>query len=151
MRILLLAALLSCAASPAVAFFQGPWNENAQRGTIGGYAKASASRACLTGPTRGVLAGLERRYGTVKVISTCRPGAVIAGSGRPSQHRYGKAVDFMPNGNRAAMLAWLRANAGGAVITYASGHIHFDTGGYRNRIAGAKYKHYSARKKWRRR
>ena len=81
---------------------------------------ASASRACLTGETRSVLAGLEARFGSVRVISTCRPGAVIAGSGHPSQHRYGKAVDFMPNGNRAAVMAWLRANAGGAVITYAS-------------------------------
>lgn len=93
----------------------------------------SASRGCLTGQTRQVLSGLESRFGQVKVISTCRPGAVIAGSGRPSQHRFGKAVDFVPrSGQRAAMLAWLRANAGGAVITYASGHIHFDTGGYRN-------------------
>jgi uncharacterized protein YcbK (DUF882 family) len=94
---------------------------------------ASASRACLTPQTRQVLAGLEARFSAVRVISTCRPGAVIAGTGRPSQHRYGKAVDFMPApGQRAAMLAWLRSNAGGAVITYSSGHIHFDTGGYRN-------------------
>jgi uncharacterized protein YcbK (DUF882 family) len=94
---------------------------------------ASASRSCLTAQTRQVLAGLEARFGTMQVISTCRPGAVIAGSGQPSQHRYGKAVDFMPKaGQRGAVMAWLRANAGGAVITYASGHIHFDTGGYRN-------------------
>ena len=94
---------------------------------------SSSSRSCLTGQTRQVLAGLEARFGAVQVISTCRPGAVIAGSGMPSQHRYGKAVDFVPrSGQRAAMLSWLRANANGAVITYASGHIHFDTGGYRN-------------------
>lgn len=106
---------------------------------------ASASRACLTGETRAVLAGLEARFGAVKVISTCRPGAVIAGSGHPSQHRYGKAVDFMPNGNRGAVMAWLRANAGGAVITYASGHIHFDTGGYRNYAVSAKARRAYAR------
>ena len=94
---------------------------------------SSSSRSCLTGQTRQVLAGLEARFGAVKVISTCRPGAVIAGSGMPSQHRYGKAVDFVPrSGQRAAMLSWLRSHANGAVITYASGHIHFDTGGYRN-------------------
>jgi uncharacterized protein YcbK (DUF882 family) len=97
----------------------------------GNPAFASASRSCLTGDTRALLSRLEARFGTQKVISTCRPGAVIAGSGRPSQHRYGKAVDFHPRGNRGAILAWLRANAGGAVITYSSGHIHFDTGGYR--------------------
>jgi hypothetical protein len=109
------------------------------------HSGAGSSRACLTGPTRQVLAGLEARFGAVKVISTCRPGAVIAGSGRPSQHRYGKAVDFMPNGNRAAMLAWLRSNANGAVITYGSGHIHFDTGGYRNFAVSAKARRAFAR------
>ena len=94
---------------------------------------ASSSRSCLTGATRQVLAGLEARFGAMKVISTCRPGAVIAGSGMPSQHRYGKAVDFMPAaGQRAAILSWLRSHANGAVITYPTGHIHFDTGGYRN-------------------
>jgi uncharacterized protein YcbK (DUF882 family) len=78
-----------------------------------------------------VLAQREGRFGPVNVISTCRPGAVIAGTGRPSMHRYGRAVDFRPTspGQRAAMLAWLRGNAGGSVITYRSGHIHFDTGG----------------------
>jgi hypothetical protein len=106
---------------------------------------ASASRACLTADTRRVLSGLEARFGSVRVISTCRPGAVIAGSGRPSQHRYGKAVDFVPNGNRAAMMAWLRSNANGAVITYASGHIHFDTGGNRNFAVSAKARRAYAR------
>lgn len=104
------------------------------------------SRSCLTAQTRQVLAGLEARFGTVRVISTCRPGAVIAGSGMPSQHRYGKAVDFMPApGQRAAMMAWLRSNANGAVITYASGHIHFDTGGYRNFAIGKKARSAYAR------
>jgi uncharacterized protein YcbK (DUF882 family) len=106
---------------------------------------ATTSRSCLTADTRAVLAGLEARFGTVKVISTCRPGAVIAGSGRPSQHRYGKAVDFMPNGNRAAVMAWLRANTNGAVITYSTGHIHFDTGGYRNFAISAKARRSYAR------
>lgn len=98
----------------------------------------SASRACLTAQTRAVLAQLEGRFGPVRVISTCRPGATIAGTGHPSQHRYGRAVDFMPNpGQRAAMMQWLRGNAGGSVITYRSGHVHFDTGGY-SRVAYAE-------------
>lgn len=92
----------------------------------------SVSRACLTAQTRAVLAQFEGQFGPVKVISTCRPGAVIAGSGRPSQHRYGKAVDFVPPpGQRAAIISWLRQNANGAVITYRSGHVHFDTGPWR--------------------
>lgn len=112
----------------------------------GGAGGASASRSCLTGETRALLSRFEARFGSVKVISTCRPGAVIAGSGRPSQHRYGKAVDFMPKpGQRAAMLAWLRSNANGAVITYGTGHIHFDTGGYRNFAVSAKARRAYAR------
>lgn len=150
-RILLACSLVAMASSTAPAFFQGPWNTNAQRGTLQGYAKASASRSCLTGETRAVLAGMEARVGTVRVISTCRPGAVIAGTGRPSQHRYGKAVDFVPSGGqRASALAYLRGRGAGPVITYASGHIHFDTGG-RGRYAGPRHAYASARKKWRRR
>jgi hypothetical protein len=114
----------------------------ARRGSGG----AVASRGCLTGDTRALLSRFEARFGAVKVISTCRPGAVIAGSGRPSQHRYGKAVDFMPKpGQRGPMLAWLRSNANGAVITYGSGHIHFDTGGYRNYAISAKARRSYAR------
>ncbi len=111
----------------------GPFRTAKPKRTRGGAARAaSASRGCLTADTRRVLAGMESRFGAVKVISTCRPGAVIAGTGRPSQHRYGKAVDFVPRpGQRGAVLAWLRQNAGGAVITYGSGHIHFDTGPHR--------------------
>lgn len=130
LRLIAAALVLASVATPAAAFswsvYQGP-------GTLQGYKAASASRSCLTGETRALLSRLEGRFGRQQVISTCRPGAVIAGTGRPSQHRHGKAVDFRPNGNRAAILAWLRANAKGAVITYSSGHIHFDTGGYRYR------------------
>ena len=43
------------------------------------------------------------------------------------------------------MLAWLRSNANGAVITYGSGHIHFDTGGYRNFAVSAKARRAFAR------
>ncbi|MGV3635306.1 MAG: peptidase M15 [Pseudorhodoplanes sp.] len=125
----------------------GPFR-TADRGhrSRGGAGGASASRGCLTGETRALLSRFEARFGSVKVISTCRPGAVIAGSGRPSQHRYGKAVDFMPkSGQRGPMLAWLRSNANGAVITYGSGHIHFDTGGSRNFNISAKARRAYAR------
>jgi hypothetical protein len=92
----------------------------------------SVSRTCLTAQTRAVLAQMEGQFGPVKVVSTCRPGAVIAGSGKPSQHRYGKAVDVVPPpGQRASVIAWLRQHASGAVITYRSGHVHFDTGPWR--------------------
>lgn len=133
-KVLCVALALASVASPAFAFSWSVYQDRTIQAYVKGLAgKATASRSCLSGDTRAVLSRLEARFGAVKVISTCRPGAVIAGTGRPSQHRYGKAVDFMPNGNRSAVLAWLRSNVNGAVITYASGHIHFDTGGYRYR------------------
>lgn len=108
--------------------------------TIKGYKAASASRSCLTAATRAVLDRLEARFGAVKVISTCRKGAVIAGSGgKPSYHRYGKAVDFdVPRGvNKRDMVRWLYANNKGLVMTYARmNHIHFDTGSYHKIACG---------------
>jgi hypothetical protein len=72
---------------------------------------------------------VEATFGPVQVISTCRPGAVVAGTGHPSQHRYGRAVDFnAPPGKKAAIVAWLAANNTGGTMTYAHmGHIHMDT------------------------
>lgn len=153
MRPTLAAAIALCAGLvPATAqtsfptsfpnFFQ--FTPNAAKGASSPAARkpsrtrgASLSRACLTAQTRAVLAQLEGNFGPVKVISTCRPGAVIAGSGRPSQHRYGKAVDFVPPpGRRTAMISWLRQHANGMVITYRSGHVHFDTGPWRSYACG---------------
>jgi len=88
---------------------------------------ASASRSCLTAPTQAMLASLERAIGPVRVISTCRPGAVIAGTRRPSFHRLGMAVDFSTM-RRAAAIAYLRSR-GAFVMTYCNmGHIHFNLG-----------------------
>ena len=39
---------------------------------------------------------VERKFGRIKVISTYRRNAVIAGSRRPSYHRNCRAVDFNP-------------------------------------------------------
>jgi uncharacterized protein YcbK (DUF882 family) len=66
----------------------------------------------------------------VKVISTCRPGAVIAGSGKPSKHRYGLAVDFDAGSRKQAIVNWLIANhRSGGTMTYARmSHIHVDIG-----------------------
>lgn len=127
-------------------FGQGPWNVYAQRGTLQGYAKASTSRACLTSDTRSVLARLEARIGSVKIASTCRPGAVIAGTGRPSFHRYGKAVDFNTP-KRGSAIAFLRSQ-GVFVMTYCgSSHIHFNTGQRGASFCGAKRATYASARK----
>ena len=93
---------------------------------------ASASLACLPGELRSALADVERKFGPVTVLSTHRPGAVVAGTGRPSQHRDCRALDFRPSRNRGAIIAFLRNDprVQGLGI-YRSGHIHMDAGPYR--------------------
>lgn len=148
------ACLYAAACTNAFAFFQGPWNVNAQQaGTLQGYQKASSSRGCLTADTRAVLNRLEARVGSVSIVSTCRPGATIAGTGRPSFHRYGKAVDFNTR-NKAGAIAFLRTQ-GVFVMTYCGmSHVHFNTGQVGASFCGGRHAYASAARKakrWKRR
>lgn len=88
------------------------------------------SRSCLTSEARSLLGRIEANFGSVEIVSTCRPGAVIAGSGKPSKHRYGQAIDFSAGGRKAAIVNWLIANHhSGGTMTYAGmNHIHVDIG-----------------------
>lgn len=98
-----------------------------------------ASRSCLKASARALLNRIESRFGRVQVISTCRKGATIRGTGKPSKHRYGLAVDFKAPGRKAAIVSWLRKNhSGGGTMTYSNhGHIHVDIG-YRFVKLGAR-------------
>jgi hypothetical protein len=91
---------------------------------------ASTSRACLTPAARGLLNRIEAKFGRVQVVSTCRPGARIAGTGRISRHASGNAVDFQAGGKKAQVVRWLMANhRAGGIMTYAGmSHIHVDIG-----------------------
>lgn len=89
------------------------------------------SRTCLQSSARALLNRIESQFGSVQIVSTCRPGAVIAGSGRPSKHRYGLAIDFnAPSGKKGAIVQWLIKNHhSGGTMTYAGmNHIHVDVG-----------------------
>jgi peptidase M15-like protein len=95
------------------------------------FARGGTARTCLTSPARALLARIEEQFGPVRIISTCRPGAVIAGSGRPSRHASGNAIDFnAPAGRKPEVVRWLIANhRSGGVMTYAAmNHIHVDIG-----------------------
>ena len=94
------------------------------------YASPGTSRGCLTPSARALLSRIESQFGSVQVISTCRPGARIAGSGRISRHASGNAVDFNAGGRKAAVVRWLIANhKSGGTMTYAGmSHIHVDIG-----------------------
>ena len=90
-----------------------------------------ASRSCLQASALALLNRIEAQFGPVQVISTCRPGARVAGTGRPSKHASGLAVDFrVSDGRKAEVVRWLAANHhGGGVMTYRhSSHIHVDIG-----------------------
>jgi hypothetical protein len=89
-----------------------------------------APRACLTTAARALLNRIEQKFGPVKVVSTCRPGAMIPGSWRQSRHASGNAVDFDAGSRKAAIVAWLIANhRKGGTMTYAGmDHIHVDIG-----------------------
>ena len=87
-----------------------------------------------------VLDKIEARFGPVKVISTCRPGARIAGSGRISRHASGNAVDFEAGSRKGAIINWLVANhKTGGTMTYPDmSHIHIDIGQHFVSLAGGR-------------
>lgn len=102
---------------------------------------ADAPRTCLTPPARALLQRIEAKFGPVKLVSTCRPGALIAGTGRPSRHASGNAVDFDAGARKGTIVEWLIANHHeGGTMTYADmSHIHVDIGPYFVSIAGGQH------------
>lgn len=89
-----------------------------------------APRACLTEAARALLDRIERQFGAVQVISSCRPGALIPGTAHPSRHAAGNAVDFLAGSRKTAVVEWLVANhRDGGTMTYPGmDHIHVDVG-----------------------
>jgi hypothetical protein len=102
---------------------------------VGSSGAASTGRSCLPTVLRQALEDIENKFGTVEVISTHRPGAVIAGTGRRSKHADCRAADFNPPpGKHREVLAWLNQNHKGGIGTYSCGmhHIHIDNGDARH-------------------
>lgn len=101
------------------------------RSSYGGGGGASTSRACLTSAARALLNRIEGRFGSVQIVSTCRPGARIRGTGKRSKHASGEAIDFkVPGGRKAEVIRWLLANhrSGGTMTYPGMSHIHVDIG-----------------------
>ena len=120
-------------------------------GFVAGGAEArgggGASRSCLTSAARSLLGRIESQFGQMQIISTCRPGARIAGSGRVSRHASGNAVDFNAGGRKGAVIRWLVANhRSGGTMTYShSSHIHVVVGQYFVSLSGSRTRVASAR------
>jgi hypothetical protein len=92
---------------------------------------ANAGSGCLPGILKQRLSQIRSSFGPVRIVSTIRRGARIAGSGRRSMHAACRAVDFAPpRGKYGQVVAWLKRNHGGGVGTYscAMHHIHMDNG-----------------------
>lgn len=97
------------------------------------YSEGSGtSRSCLTSEARNLLGRIQAQFGKVEIVSTCRPGARIATSGRPSRHASGQAIDFRVSGRKKAVVAWLINNHhSGGTMTYSDmDHIHVDVGSH---------------------
>jgi uncharacterized protein YcbK (DUF882 family) len=86
--------------------------------------------ACLKPAARALLERLQAQFGPMQIISTCRPGARIAGSGRISKHASADAVDFDAGRRKGDVVRWLIANhKSGGTMTYSDmSHIHIDIG-----------------------
>jgi hypothetical protein len=100
------------------------------RNASGGRSGGGSARGCLTSEARALLGRIESRFGPVSIVSTCRPGAVIATTGKPSKHRHGQAIDFDAGSRKGEIVRWLVANhhAGGTMTYRDMGHIHVDVG-----------------------
>jgi hypothetical protein len=91
---------------------------------------ARDGRNCLKPAARTLLERIEAEFGPMQIISTCRPGARIAGSGRISKHATGEAIDFNAGKRKGEVVRWLIANhKTGGTMTYAGmSHVHVDVG-----------------------
>jgi uncharacterized protein YcbK (DUF882 family) len=72
---------------------------------------------------------LESMFGKIRIISSCRKGARVRKTGRPSMHSYCRAVDFIPpRGYYWKVAIWLKLTWSGGVGTYSGrfNHIHID-------------------------
>jgi peptidase M15-like protein len=101
-------------------------------GLVAANTTAQAARtSCLPGSVKAKLAQIRAKFGPVRIVSTHRPGARIAGSGKRSYHASCRAVDFhAPRGKYRQVVAWLKRSHSGGVGTYSCGmnHIHIDNG-----------------------
>lgn len=94
------------------------------------YSGGGSSTGCLTSEARNLLGRIKARFGNVQIISTCRKGARIATTGRPSKHASGQAIDFRVPGRKREVVQWLIANhRSGGTMTYRDmDHVHVDVG-----------------------
>jgi hypothetical protein len=114
------------------------------------HGSSGTSRACLTSAARSILNRIEQKFGRMQIVSTCRPGARIRGTGRISRHASGNAIDFNAGSRKGAVVRWLIANhRSGGTMTYAGmSHIHVDIGHHFVSLGSGGRKRFAGRGKW---
>ena len=113
-------AVFLLSASPASAFFQGPWNKNAQpRGNIFKAYGKGGGEASISPKLRGVISHLRRAYGPSAVRNVGGRG----GRPGPSCHPSGNAFDAHLS---AAARRYVMGRRDLGVITYSGrmSHVH---------------------------
>jgi uncharacterized protein YcbK (DUF882 family) len=92
-------------------------------------AQAGPTTRCLPASIKARLAQIRKKFGPIRIISTYRRGARIAGTGRRSKHADCRAVDFKVR-NKMAVYRWLNKvhNGGLGVYHGRCSHIHIDNG-----------------------
>lgn len=98
----------------------------------------TTSLDCLTAPAHALIDRIQAKFGTMQIVSTCRPGARVAGSGELSRHSSGNAIDFNAGSRKSEVVAWLIANhtTGGTMTYNDADHIHVDIGPHWVILAG---------------
>jgi hypothetical protein len=142
-------AWITVAVLAASAFTISAAEARSSRSSHSSHGSSGTSRSCLTSAARSLLSQIEQRFGSMQIISTCRPGARIAGTGRISRHASGNAVDFNAGGRKGAVIQWLIANhRSGGTMTYSGmSHIHVDIGQHFVSLAGQRTR-VASRGKW---
>lgn len=89
---------------------------------------SSTSASSLSLRAQALWGQIKRSFPDAVIVSARRCGATIAGTGQPSYHASGNAIDWKTR-SFAAGVAWSRKHAPGLTMTYPGGsHIHSDVG-----------------------
>lgn len=142
----LLPAVVAIATAVLISSILVPSSAEARKKGRSYHGGSGTSLACLTPTARALFGRIEAKFGKMQVISTCRPGARIAGTGKISKHASGQAIDFNAGGRKGAVVQWLVANhKSGGTMTYSGmSHIHVDVG-YHFVALGSGGRHYASR------
>ena len=109
--------------------------------------RGNVSTTKLPKPLRTFLVRVQEKCAGFKVVSACRPGARVAGSGRPSLHASCQAADYQVR-KPACALQLAKGWPGGHSVDYrAVNHFHASWSP-KGREWKARFSHYSNKRRY---